>query len=126
MALVVRNSPANAQDIRDEGLITWEDLLVEGMETHYRIIAWGFLGREKPGTLQSMESQSVRNYLALTHTHVWKIKQNTGTWAKCKHWQLSEVEIRRGKMSKRSQNAQTSNYKINKSWQYKVQRDDYS
>ena len=82
MALVVRNSPANAQDIRDEGLITWEDLLVEGMETHYRILAWGFLGREKPGMLQSMESQSVRNYLALTHTHVWKIKQNTGTWAK--------------------------------------------
>ena len=40
VALVVKNPPANAGDIRDLGLIlSWEDSLEEEMATHSRILA---------------------------------------------------------------------------------------
>jgi len=40
-ALVVKDLPANAGDIRDVGLtLGWEDPLEEGMATHSSILAW--------------------------------------------------------------------------------------
>ena len=41
MALVVKNLPANAGDMRDMGLIPGlEDSLEEGMATHSSVLAW--------------------------------------------------------------------------------------
>ena len=41
MALVVKNPPANAGDLRDAGLIPDEaDALEEGIATHSSILAW--------------------------------------------------------------------------------------
>ena len=41
MVLAVKNPPANAGDVRDQGLIpSWEDPLKEGMESHSSILAW--------------------------------------------------------------------------------------
>ena len=40
-ALVVKNLPAGAGDLRDAGLIPdWEDPLEEGVATHSSILAW--------------------------------------------------------------------------------------
>ena len=40
MALVVKNPPANAGDIREVGLIPgWEDPLEEGMAIHSSVLA---------------------------------------------------------------------------------------
>ena len=39
MALVIKNAPANAGDLRDKGL-SQEDPLEEGMATHSSIFAW--------------------------------------------------------------------------------------
>ena len=53
MALVVKNLPASAGDIRDAGLILGqEDPLEEGMATHSNILAWSI--PEESGRLQSM------------------------------------------------------------------------
>ena len=41
--------------------LDWEDALEEGMETHSNILAWRTPWMEKPGGLQSMESQRVRH-----------------------------------------------------------------
>ena len=57
-ALVVKNSPANAADIK-----IWvqslgrEDPLEEGMGTHSSILTWGIPWTEEPGGLQSMGSR---------------------------------------------------------------------
>ena len=40
--------------------LSWEDPLEEGMATHSSILAWRFPWTEKPGGLESMESQRVR------------------------------------------------------------------
>ena len=41
MALVVKNLPANAGDVRDVGWsLGWEDPLEEGIATHSSILAW--------------------------------------------------------------------------------------
>ena len=40
----------------------WEDLLEKEMVTHSIILAWGIPWTEKPGRLQSTESQRVRHY----------------------------------------------------------------
>ena len=61
VALVVKNLPSNARDLRDSGLIPgWEDLLEKGMATHSSILAWRIPWTEEPGGLQSMGSQRVR------------------------------------------------------------------
>ena len=39
-----------------------EDPLKEGMEAHSTLLAWRILWTEKPGGLQSIESQRVRRY----------------------------------------------------------------
>ena len=52
---VVKNPPANTEDIRDVGLILgWEDPLDSS------ILAWRILWTEEPGGLQSMGLQRAR------------------------------------------------------------------
>ena len=59
---MVKNPPANIGDTE-----TWvqslggEDPLEEETATHSSILAWRFIWTEKPGGLQSMESQRVRH-----------------------------------------------------------------
>ena len=62
VALVVKNPPANAGDLRD-GVQTLgqEDILEESMVTHSSILAWRIPWTEKPGRLQSTGLQRVRN-----------------------------------------------------------------
>ena len=61
MALVVKNPPANAGDIRDVGSIPDGDPLVEGMAAHSSILAWRTPWTVEPGGLQSIASQRVRH-----------------------------------------------------------------
>ena len=63
MALVVKNPPANAGDIRNASSI-WgqEDPLEEGMATLSSILAGIILWTEKPGRLSSIGWQRVRRY----------------------------------------------------------------
>ena len=57
---MVKNPPANAGDIRDEGSTPGqEDPLEEGMPTHSSTLAWRIPWTEEPGGLQSMGSQRV-------------------------------------------------------------------
>ena len=59
---MVRNSPANAGDIRDVGMIPGqEDSLEKGMATHFSILAWRVPWTEEPARLQSIGSQRVRH-----------------------------------------------------------------
>ena len=56
---MVKNSPADAGDLRDKGLILGqEDPLEEGMATHSSILAWRILWTGEPGGLQSVGLQS--------------------------------------------------------------------
>ena len=60
MAVVVKNPPANAGDLRDVGSIPdLEDPLDEGMATHYGIFGWRIPWIEEPGGLLFMELQRV-------------------------------------------------------------------
>ena len=62
VALVVKDPPANAGDIRDTGVLPGRgDPLEEGMATHSSILAWRIPWTEEPGRLQSMGSQRVRH-----------------------------------------------------------------
>ena len=57
MALVVKNTPTNAGDIRDMGLILGQDdPLEKGMVTHFSILAWTIPWAEEPGELQPIGS----------------------------------------------------------------------
>jgi len=59
VAQTVKNLPAMQETwIQSLG---WEDALEEGMATHSSILAWRIPWTEKPGRLQSMESQRVRH-----------------------------------------------------------------
>ena len=58
MALVVKNPPASARDIRDVGSISgWEDPLEKGMAAHSSILSWRIPWREEPDGLQCVGSQ---------------------------------------------------------------------
>ena len=60
VALVVKNLPANAEDLRDKGSVPGkEDPLEEDMETNSSILAWRIPGVGEPGGLPSMGSQRV-------------------------------------------------------------------
>ena len=63
MALVVKNPPANAGDIKEARnmgrSLRREDSLEEGMATHSTILAWRIPWTEEPGGLQSMGLQRV-------------------------------------------------------------------
>ena len=72
VALVVKNLPAKAGDVRDVGLTnqSWEDPLEEGIATHSRIPAWRIPWTEEPGMVQSVGSHKVGcNWSDLTHMH---------------------------------------------------------
>ena len=57
MALVLKNLPANAGDLRDPGSIPGLGRSLEKeMATHSSILAWRTPWREQPGGLQSMGS----------------------------------------------------------------------
>ena len=59
VALMVKNLPANAGDVRDLGSIPGsEDSLEEGLATHSNILAWRIAWMEEPGRLQSIGLQS--------------------------------------------------------------------
>ena len=60
VALVVKNLPANAGDIKDVGsILGWEDPLEEGIATHSSVLAWRIPGTGEPGGLPSMGSHRV-------------------------------------------------------------------
>ena len=61
MALVVKNWPANAGNIRDVG---WKDPLEKGMAPHSSILASRIPWTEEPGGLQSIGSQRVKTGLS--------------------------------------------------------------
>ena len=55
VALMLKNSPASAGQVRDLCCIPGsEDALEEGMATHISILAWKIPRTEEPGGLQSM------------------------------------------------------------------------
>ena len=57
---MVKNLPANAEDVQDVGSIPGSRRSPEeGMATHSGILAWRIPWTEEPGRLQSMESQKV-------------------------------------------------------------------
>ena len=50
MPLVVKNLPANAEDIRDVGsILSQEDPLEDGMATYSSILAWRISSTGEPG-----------------------------------------------------------------------------
>ena len=52
VAIVIKNPPANAGDVRDAGLIVaQEDHLEEEMATHSSVLAWRIPWTEEPGGL---------------------------------------------------------------------------
>ena len=68
--LVVKNTPANAGDIKEiAGSLGLEDPLEEGMATHSSIHAWRLSWREEPGGLQSTGLQRVGHDCSNLHTH---------------------------------------------------------
>ena len=51
--IVVKNLPANAEDVRDMGsTLGGEDPLEEGVATHCSILAWRIPWAEEPGGLR--------------------------------------------------------------------------
>ena len=60
VALVVKNPPANAGDMRDGGSVPGLRRSPGG--THSSILAWRIPWTEEPGRLQSIGSQRVRYY----------------------------------------------------------------
>ena len=83
VALVVKNPPASAGDIRDTGLIPGsgrspeEDPLEEEMATHSSFLAWGVPWTEEPGG--STESHRVRhNWSNLAGMHTGKERMSSG------------------------------------------------
>ena len=62
MALVVKNPPANAGDIREAGSIPGTGKISkEGMVTYSSILAWEIPRTEEPGGLQSIGLKKVRH-----------------------------------------------------------------
>ena len=62
VALVVKNPPANAGDVRVVGLLSGSGRPLEKeMATHYHTIAWRIPRTEKPGGQQFIGLQRVRH-----------------------------------------------------------------
>ena len=90
MALVVKNLPTNAGDIRDVGSVPGlVDPLEEGMTTHSSILARRILWTEEHGGLQSMRSQRVRHGGATNTIQVnfYSIILEIGDLMKCE-WEI--------------------------------------
>ena len=60
VALVVKNPPANAGDVGDEGFLGWEDPLEEDMATHSSVLAWRIPWTEEPGGSTQSQTQPKR------------------------------------------------------------------
>jgi len=60
VALVIKNLPTNAGDIRDTGLIPGSGRPLGRGATHSSILTWRNPWTEEPGGLQSTGSQRVR------------------------------------------------------------------
>ena len=59
---MIKNLPANSEDVRDAGLILGlEDTLEEGMATHSSILAWRIPWTEQLGGIQSIGLQRVKH-----------------------------------------------------------------
>ena len=70
VALVVKNLPVSAGEVRDVGLIPiWKDPLEKGMATHSSVLAWKIPEVEEAGGPQSMSSQRERHDRVTEHTH---------------------------------------------------------
>ena len=53
--IVIKNPPANTEDIRDKGsVLGWDDPLEKGMATHFSILSWRIVWSEKTDGLQSV------------------------------------------------------------------------
>ena len=59
VALVVKNSPANAGDVRDAQALGGEDPMEKEMATHSSILGWRIPWRQEPDGLWSIGSQRV-------------------------------------------------------------------
>ena len=60
VAIVVKNLPASAGDLRDASSIPGSGIpLEEGVATHSNILAWRIPRTEEPGELQSIASHRV-------------------------------------------------------------------
>ena len=59
VALVVKNLPANAGDIKDAGLTPWNGKMEKEMATCSRILAWEIPWTEESGGLQFIGAQRV-------------------------------------------------------------------
>ena len=63
VALMVKNPPTNAGDVRDltslntQEIFGWGESQLGGMATHSSILTWRISWAEEPGGLQSMGSQ---------------------------------------------------------------------
>ena len=70
MALLIKNPPTNAGDVRDAGSILGrEDPLEKEVAAHSRILAWRIPWTEEPGGLQPMGSQE-SDTTECTHTRL--------------------------------------------------------
>ena len=68
-----KNSPA-MQEMGQEpqgGFLGWENPLKKETATHFSILAWNILQTEKPGGLQSMDSQRVRHDQMTEHSSLY-------------------------------------------------------
>ena len=83
--LVVKNPPANAGDIEMwVPSLGWEDLLEEGMATHFSILTWRGPWTEEPGGLWSTGSQKVgHDWINLVH---WAQKRSKCSIAFLSTW----------------------------------------
>ena len=59
LALVVKNQPANAGDVRDAQALGGEDPMEKEMATHSSILGWRIPWRQEPDGLWSIGSQRV-------------------------------------------------------------------
>ena len=72
MALMVKNPPANAGDVRDVGsVLGWEDPLGEDMETHSSILSGRIPWTEEPDGLQSVVAESWTQLKQLSRHTAW-------------------------------------------------------
>ena len=82
MALVVKNLPANARDVRNAASIPGLGRSLGRGHDNYSILAWRIPLTEEPGRLQSIGSNRVRHNWVTKHTHTPQLY--TITQRRCK------------------------------------------
>ena len=76
---MVKNTPADAGDVRDAGLISGQkDLLEKDTKTHFSILAWRIPWTEEPSRLHSPCSRKGRTQLSDQTTTTTYICVNVG------------------------------------------------